>query len=287
MVKYPHGHKVITGYPLTPFTALKNTNTFIIGSDLMYFDTHAHYDDEAFDSDRHELLSSLSSQGVSLVVNPGCNMASSHMTVELSEKYEHVYAAVGVHPHDADEMDDSSIDILRSLAAAKKVVAIGEIGLDYHYDLSPREVQRVRFYQQMCLARELGLPAIIHEREACEDCLNIVTEFPDVLGVYHCYSGSWETAKTILKQGWYISFTGAVTFKNARKAIEVVENMPLDRLMIETDSPYLAPVPVRGKRNSSLNLPYIAEKIGQIRGITTEEVAALTMENGKRFFRIP
>ena len=252
----------------------------------MYFDTHAHYDDEAFDIDRHELISSLPENGVSLVLNPGCNLNSSKNVVAISEKYDFVYAAVGVHPHDADEMDDSSIETLRSLASAKKVMAIGEIGLDYHYDFSPREIQRQRFYEQMCLARELSLPVIIHEREACEDCLNIVTQFSDLRGVYHCYSGSWETAKIILKQGWYISFTGAITFKNARKSHEVITNMPLDRLMIETDSPYLAPVPMRGKRNSSLNLPYIAEKIGELRGMTTEEVAALTMENGKRFFGI-
>ena len=252
----------------------------------MYFDTHAHYDDEAFDLDRHELISSLPQQGVSLVLNPGCNMASSKNVVDLAEKYPHVYAAVGVHPHDADEMDESSIDALRSLASSKKVMAIGEIGLDYHYDFSPRDIQRKWFYEQMCLAKELGLPVIIHEREACEDCLNIVTQFPDVLGVYHCYSGSWETAKTILKQGWYISFTGAITFKNARKSHEVIANMPLDRIMIETDSPYLAPVPMRGKRNSSVNLPYIAAKIGELRSMPAEEVAALTMENGKRFFGI-
>lgn len=253
----------------------------------MYFDTHAHYDDEQFDIDRESLLPEIHADGVDLILNPGCSMQSSRDVVRLSEAFPFVYAAVGVHPHDADEMDADSIPELAELAKNSKVMAIGEIGLDYHYDLSPREIQKKRFFEQMELARALGLPVIIHEREACQDCLEIVTQFPDVPGVFHCYSGSWETAKTILSQGWYLSFTGAVTFKNARKALEVIENMPLDRLMIETDSPYLAPVPNRGKRNCSLNLPFIAAKIGELRGMTTEEVAALTMENGKRFFRIP
>jgi len=252
----------------------------------LYFDTHAHYDDEQFDEDRDLLLSSLPENGIELVVIPGSNIKSSIAAVDIANKYPFIYAAVGIHPHDADEMDDNTIPFLRQLAENQKVAAIGEIGLDYHYDFSPRDIQRERFYQQMQLARDLKLPAIIHEREACEDCLNIVTQFPDVKGVYHCYSGSWETAKTILKQGWYISFTGAITFKNARRSHEVIENMPLDRIMIETDSPYLAPVPNRGKRNSSLNLPFIAKTIADLRGLSTEEVCKITLENGKRFFGI-
>lgn len=158
--------------------------------------------------------------------------------------------------------------------------------MDYHYDLFPREVQKQRFRQQLELARDLELPVIIHEREACEDCLSIIQDFPDLTGVYHCYSGSWETAKIILAQGWYLSFTGVVTFKNARRALEVIGKMPRERIMIETDSPYLAPVPNRGKRNSSLNLPHIAETVGNVLGLTGEAVAALTMKNGRRFFRI-
>ncbi|MBR7082233.1 MAG: TatD family hydrolase [Oscillospiraceae bacterium] len=252
----------------------------------MYFDTHAHYDDEAFDLDRDAVLSSLPENGVGLALNPASNMASSRLCVELSEKYPFLYAAVGVHPHDAKEMTDGSLDELRALASNEKVVAIGEIGLDYHYDFSPRDVQRARFREQLELARELCLPAIIHEREACEDCLKIVSDFPDVRGVFHCFSGSWETAEIILKQGWYLSFTGVITFKNARRSHEVIENMPLDRLMIETDSPYLAPVPHRGERNTSLNLPHIAEKIAELRGLTVDEVAALTLENGRWFFGI-
>ncbi|MBE6948636.1 MAG: TatD family deoxyribonuclease [Ruminococcaceae bacterium] len=252
----------------------------------MYFDTHAHYDDEQFDLDRDEVLASMPESGVSLIVCPASNLKSCRMVLDMAGKYPYVYAAVGVHPHDAKEMDDSSIDLIRDMAKNKKVVAIGEIGLDYHYNLSPRDIQKKRFYQQLELARELDLPVIIHEREACQDCMEIITQFKDLKGVVHCYSGSWETAVQILNMGWYISFTGAVTFKNAKKAPEVVSKMPLDRLMLETDSPYMAPVPLRGRRNDSRNLPYIAETIARLRGMTPREVAAITMENGKKFFGI-
>lgn len=252
----------------------------------MYFDTHAHYDDEQFDADRHELLSSLYKNGIGLVVDPCCDLQSSKKVIELSSEYPFLYAAVGFHPHESGDMDDDSFLELKSLACSSKVVAIGEIGLDYHYDFHPRKTQQECFIRQMELARELNLPVIIHEREACADCLEIVKQFPDVPGVYHCYSGSWETAKTILDQGWYLSFTGAITFKNAKKALEVIEKMPKDRIMIETDSPYLAPVPVRGHRNCSLNLPYIASVIGSIRGMSAKDVENLTWNNGIRFFRI-
>lgn len=252
----------------------------------MYFDTHAHYDDEKFDLDRDQLLASMPENGVELIVNPATNLASSGKVIEIANKFQFVYAAVGVHPHDAEEMDDNSIDIIRNMAENQKVVAIGEIGLDYYYDISPRDIQKKRFYQQLELARELKLPAIVHIRESTQDCMDIITQFNDIKGVVHCYSGSWETAVQILNLGWYISFTGAVTFKNARKAPEVLAKMPVDRLMIETDSPYLAPVPIRGRRNDSLNLPYIAAAIADIRGTTKEEIAAITLENGKRFFGI-
>lgn len=252
----------------------------------MYFDTHAHYDDERFDIDRFDLIASMPSSGVELILNPGCDVTTSEAAVSFSEKYPFMYAAVGFHPHEAQHMDDNALLRIEELAAAPKVKAIGEIGLDYHYDFSPRDVQKACFRAQMDLARKLGLPVIIHEREACADTLEIIKDYPDVPGVFHCYSGSWETAKTILAQGWYLSFTGVITFKNARKALEVIENMPLDRIMIETDSPYLAPVPNRGKRNSSLNLPFIAETIAKLRGMTVEEVAKLTTENGKHFFGI-
>lgn len=252
----------------------------------MYFDTHAHYDDEQFDTDRDELLRAVHDSGVDLIVDPASNLASSRKVLEIAAAHDFVYCAVGVHPHDAKEMDGDSIALIRDMASNPKVVAIGEIGLDYHYDLSPRDVQRDRFYDQLCLARELNLPVIVHEREAVQDNLDIIRNFKDVLGVVHCFSGSWETAKIILDQGWYISFTGAVTFKNAKKAPEVAAKMPIDRLMIETDSPYMAPVPMRGQRNDSRNLPYIAQRIADLRGMTSEDVAAITMENGKHFFRI-
>lgn len=252
----------------------------------MYFDTHAHYDDDAFDGDRHALLASMAEGGVELIVNAGASMSSTRRGQMLSAIYPFVYFSAGVHPHDAQVMTDSDFDELRQIARDPKCVAIGEIGLDYHYDFSPRDIQRKRFYEQMCLARELDKPVIIHEREACADVLDTVTQFKDLRGVYHCFSGSWETAKVILDQGWYLSFTGVITFKNARKALEVIEKMPADRLMIETDSPYLSPVPKRGKRNSSLNLQYTAAKAAEVRGITPEELAKLTLENGKRFFGI-
>lgn len=252
----------------------------------MYFDTHAHYDDSDFDTDRDELISSLPDNGVSLVVNAGSSMPSSRTAMAIAEKYPFIYFAAGVHPHDTKAMTDGDFDELEQMSKHEKCVAIGEIGLDYHYDLSPRDIQRRRFYQQMELARRTGKPVIIHEREACADVLDVVTQFKDIRGVYHCFSGSWETAKIILDQGWYLSFTGVITFKNARRALEVIEKMPSDRLMIETDSPYLAPVPVRGTRNNSSNLKYIAAKAAEVRGISAEELARLALENGRRFFEI-
>lgn len=252
----------------------------------MYFDTHAHYDDSDFDVDRDELLSSLQENGVSLVVNAASSMSSSRKAREIANAYPFVYFSVGVHPHDSKDMTDGDFDQLACMSEDPKCVAVGEIGLDYHYDLSPRDVQKMRFYQQMELARELKKPVIIHEREACADVLSTVTQFKDVPGVYHCFSGSWETAKIILDQGWYLSFTGIITFKNARRALEVIEKMPADRLMIETDSPYLSPVPMRGTRNNSANLKYTAQKAAEVRGISHEELAKLTLENGKRFFGI-
>lgn len=252
----------------------------------MFFDTHAHYDDVAFDEDRDELISSLPSSGVSLVVDPGSDMQSSRDSIALADRYGFVYSAVGVHPHEAKNMADSDFDELRTMSLHSKVCAIGEIGLDYHYDFSPRDIQKKRFYDQLCLASELDLPVIIHEREACRDTLDIIAPFKDITGVFHCYSGSWETAKIILDKGWYLSFTGAITFKNARHGPEVVSKMPRDRIMIETDSPYMAPVPVRGTRNSSKNLEFICRRAAELMHVTIEEAASLTMENGKKFFGI-
>jgi len=252
----------------------------------MYFDTHAHYDDGHFDDDRDALLASMPENGVDLIVNPGCELNSSKKAVALADAYPHVYAAVGFHPHDSKLMDKNSISQLRALAEHPKVVAIGEIGLDYHYDNSPRPVQNERFRQQMDLARETGLPVIIHEREATRDCLEIIRDYRDVLGVFHCFSGSVETAKTIIMQGWYLSFTGVISYKSARKSHEVIRWMPQNRLMIETDAPYLAPEPYRGKRNSSLYLHRVAEVVGEQLEMPVKEVARLTMDNGKRFFGI-
>ena len=252
----------------------------------MLFDTHAHYDDRRFSDDRFDLLDSMLESGVSLILNSASSVRSTHFGIELAERYPFIFASAGVHPHDAKSMTDETVFELEKLCEHQKVVAVGEIGLDYHYDFSPRDVQRKRFREQLELARSLRMPVIIHEREALKDTLEIIADFTDLTGVFHCFSGSWETASLILNMGWYLSFTGVITFKNARRALEVLERMPTDRIMIETDCPYLAPEPKRGRRNSSLFLQYIASMVAQIRGISLEETAALTMENGLRFFGI-
>ena len=254
----------------------------------MLFDTHAHMDDHAFDADRAELLAALPQQGLALVMNPGCSLASSHNACTLAKEYDYIYAAVGSHPDVADEVSDAVIDEYRRLIHENpKVKAIGEIGLDYHYEDIPRDVQQAAFRAQMALAAELNLPVIVHERDAHEDGMKIVEEFPTVTGVFHCYSGSLEMAKWLIKRGWYIGFTGVLTFKNARKAIEVAANIPLDRLVLETDCPYMAPEPFRGKRNDPGKLYRMAEKLAELRGMTVEEIHAITVENGKRLYRIP
>ena len=254
----------------------------------MLFDTHAHMDDRSFDEDRQELLTALPGKGISLLMNPGCSYESSCSAIALAEGYDYIYAAVGSHPDVADEVDEALIEKYRALCLQHpKVKAIGEIGLDYHYEDIPRQIQKRAFRLQMELARELQLPVIVHEREAHEDGLKIVDEFPTVKGVFHCYSGSLEMAKELIKRGWYIGFTGVLTFKNARKAIEVAANIPLDRIVIETDCPYMAPVPFRGKRNDPGLVCYMAEKLAELRGLTPEEAARITLENGKRRYRIP
>ena len=253
----------------------------------MLFDTHAHMDDASFDSDRHELLAALPGQGISLLMNPGCSYESSLNAIRLSEQYDYIYAAVGSHPDVADEVDDALIARYRELCKQhKKVLAIGEIGLDYHYEDIPRDIQKKAFRLQMELARELDLPVIVHEREAHEDGMKIVDEFPTVKGVFHCYSGSAEMAKELVKRGWYIGFTGVLTFKNARKAIEVAASIPRDRIVIETDCPYMAPVPFRGKRNDPGKVVHMAAKLGELWGVSTEEAARITLENGKRLYRM-
>ena len=253
----------------------------------MLFDTHAHMDDHAFDEDRAELLENLPNQGIALLMNPGCSLASSYNTAKLSQEYDYIYAAVGSHPDVADEVNEDVLEEYRKLCKLNpKIKAIGEIGLDYHYEDIPREIQLRAFRMQMELARELNLPVIVHEREAHEDGMKVVEEFPDVTGVFHCYSGSAEMAKELVKKGWYIGFTGVLTFKNARKAIEVAASIPLDRIVLETDCPYMSPEPFRGKRNDPGKLYRMAEKFAEIRGLTVEEIHNITTENGKRLYRL-
>ena len=253
----------------------------------MLFDTHAHMDDASFAEDRHELLAALPEQGISLLMNPGCSYESSLNAIRLSQQYDYIYAAVGSHPDVADEVDEALIAQYRELCKQNpKVKAIGEIGLDYHYEDIPRDIQKKAFRMQMALAAELDLPVIVHEREAHEDGMRIVDEFPTVKGVFHCYSGSAEMAKELVKRGWYIGFTGVLTFKNARKSIEVASSIPRDRIVIETDCPYMAPVPFRGKRNDPGKVVHMAAKLGEIWGVSTEEAAEVTQENGKRLYRM-
>ena len=253
----------------------------------MLFDTHAHLDDRAFDEDREALLASLPEQGLALVMNPGCSLESSRNTVKLASAYDYIYAAVGSHPDVADEVNEEVLEEYRQLCRNNpKVKAIGEIGLDYYYEDIPREVQLKAFRMQMELARELDLPVIVHERDAHEDGMKVVREFPDVKGVFHCYSGSAEMARQLVNEGWYIGFTGVLTFKNARKAVEVAASIPLDRIVLETDCPYMAPVPFRGKRNDPGKLVHMAEKLAEIRGVSVEEIHRITTENGKRLYRI-
>ena len=253
----------------------------------MLFDTHAHLDDHAFDADREALLADLPKQDIVLLMNPGCSLDSSRNVDKLTKQYGYIYGAVGSHPDVADEVNEDVLEEYRMLCKQNsKIKAIGEIGLDYHYEDIPREVQLKAFRALMGLAQELGLPVIVHERDAHEDGMKVVDEFPDVKGVFHCYSGSAEMAKELIKRGWYIGFTGVLTFKNARKAIEVASAIPLDRIVIETDCPYMSPEPFRGKRNDPGKIYRMAEKLAEIRGVTLEEIQRITVENGKKLYRI-
>ena len=254
----------------------------------MLFDTHAHYDDEAFDADRDAVLTALPGQGVGLVLNPGCDVESSRKAVQYAAAYPHVYAAVGIHPENCGGYTARDLAVLEKLAQQPGVAAIGEIGLDYYWaENPPRELQQQVLRDQLALARELALPVIIHDREAHADTLAIIREFPGITGVFHCFSGSPEMAQELLKLGWYLGFDGPVTYKNARRAPEVAAVTPLDRMLIETDSPYMTPVPYRGKRNDSGYVHLVAEKLAEWKGVTPEEMARITTENGKRLFRIP
>lgn len=255
----------------------------------MLFDTHAHLDDPMFDADREDIIKKCKDEGVAYIVNIGSNIATSIKSINLSKKYDFIYAAVGVHPHDSSGMDENSCTVLGELAKKNdKVRAIGEIGLDYHYDYSPRDIQKKRFIEQIDMAKQLGLPVIIHNREAHEDTLRILRQsgVKEVGGVFHSYSGSVEMMREVLNLNMYISISGPVTYKNARKTVEVAREVPLDRLLIETDSPYLTPVPHRGERNYPGYVRHVAEKIAAIRGITFDDIAMATLENGKRLFGI-
>ena len=254
----------------------------------MLFDTHAHYDDEAFDADRDTLLSAMPQRGVGCIVNPGCTLDSSRKAMATAAQYDHVYAAVGIHPEECGDFTSAQIDELRQLCREPKVVAIGEIGLDYHWPENPsHEIQQTALRSQLRLAQELHLPVIIHDRDAHADTLAIVREFPGLRGVFHCYSGSAEMAREIIQMGWYLGFDGPVTYKNAKKALAVAAECPADRILIETDSPYLPPVPHRGERNDSTLVSFVCDKLAEMRGITREEMECLTWENACRFFQIP
>ena len=254
----------------------------------MLFDTHAHYDDEAFDTDRDAVLTALPQRGVGLVLNPGCDVESSRKAVQYAAAYPHVYAAVGIHPENCGGYTAGDLAALRQLAQQPKTAAIGEIGLDYYWaENPPRDLQQQVLRDQLALAGELALPVIIHDREAHADTLSIIREFPGVTGVFHCFSGSPEMARELLQMGWYLGFDGPVTYKNARRAPEVAAVTPPERMLIETDSPYMTPVPYRGKRNDSGYVHLVAEKLAEWKGVTPEEIARITTENGKRLFRIP
>ena len=253
----------------------------------MLFDTHAHLDHRNFDGDREEIFAGLAVAGVSRILNVGCDLTSSLRSVALAEKYPYVWAAVGSHPDDADAFGAAQLAMYRQLAGNPKVRAIGEIGLDYHYPDGPGKLAQMRcFTAQLELARDLKKPVILHVREAMGDALDILAQFPEVRGVFHCYSGSAEQAVQLTKKGWYIGFTGVVTFHNARKAVETAAAIPMDRMLLETDCPYMAPEPERGKRCDSRMVGRTAAKLAEIRGVTVEELAQITAENGCRLFGI-
>lgn len=254
----------------------------------MLFDTHAHYDDEAFEEDRDELLSGLRAAGIGTVVNVGSNIASTKTTLALAERYPFIYASVGVHPGDSAELDEESVRWLEEMCTRPKVVAVGEIGLDYHWDEPERELQKHWFRQQIRLARRTGLSIIVHSRDAAKDTLDIIKEenAAETGGVIHCFSYGVEIAREYLDMGFYLGVGGVLTFKNAKKLKEVVAYMPMDRLLLETDCPYMAPVPHRGERNSSLYLPLVARAVSEVKGIPEAEVIAVTEANARRMYRL-
>lgn len=254
---------------------------------MMIFDAHAHYNDEAFDGDRDEVIDELKKDGIVGVLNCGDSLEGSIQSVGLADKYDFFYAAVGVHPEYADTVNEELINKIKELAKNPKVKAIGEIGLDYYYkENPPKEIQKEAFIKQMELARELKKPVIIHDREAHGDTLEIIKQFPDVKGEIHCFSGSVEFAKECLKLGYYLGFTGVVTFKNAKKVVEVVKEVPMDRMLVETDCPYMAPEPNRGKRNRSEYIEDIIKKIADIKSILPINVSEKTIQNVKDLLKL-
>lgn len=253
----------------------------------MLFDTHTHVNDPAYDEDREQLLASLPEKGIGLMLNAGCCLSSSRDCAALAGAYDYIYASAGSHPDSADEVCDEVLEEYIKLCKLNpKIKAIGEIGLDYHYETIPREIQQKAFIAQMEMAQQLDMPVIVHERDAHNDGMNIIRQFPKVKGVFHCYSGSAEMARQLTNLGWYVGFTGVLTFKNARKAIESAQIVPLDRIVIETDCPFMSPEPFRGRRNDPSRVALVAEKLAQIRGLSVEEIQRITMENGKRLYRI-
>lgn len=254
----------------------------------MIFDTHAHYDDEDFNEDRDELLKQMEPAGIGRIVNIGASMKTSAITVDLTRQYDFVYGAVGVHPNEVGAMKDSDLEQLKEWASLEKIVAIGEIGLDYHYDEPAKEVQFQWFEAQLALAGQVALPVVIHSRDAAKDTVDMMKSLHagDIGGVIHCYSYTRELAREFLNMDFYFGIGGVLTFPNAKKLREAVEYIPMEKIVLETDSPYLSPVPNRGKRNSSLNLPYVAEVLAQVKGMTREEVEAVTFENAERLYRM-
>lgn len=252
----------------------------------MFIDSHAHYNDHAFSEDREALLKALPAEGIDAVINIGDSLAASRTVLEMAHRYPYLYAAVGVHPENAREITDDSLVLLEEMLRDEKAVALGEIGLDFHYDDVPRPIQCEAFRRQLRLAKRLGKPVVIHDREAHGECLSILKEEGITSGVMHCFSGSVEFMREVIRQGLYIALGGVVTYKNARHAVEVAENVPLERLLLETDCPYLAPVPHRGKRNASPYIRYTAERIAALRGISLDILAAQTAENTKQLFGI-
>lgn len=252
------------------------------------FDTHAHYDDEAFDEDRDALLAELPENGIARVVNVGASLASCGRTIELMNRYDYIYGAIGVHPSETAELNDEAFEWLRQQCQPEKCVAVGEIGLDYYWDEPDRELQKEWFRRQLKLARELAKPVIIHSRDAAKDTVDLMTEVhaEEIGGVIHCYSYTKETAEVFLKMGFYFGIGGVLTFKNAKKLKEAVAYIPLDRIVLETDCPYLAPEPNRGKRNSSLNIPYVVKALAEIKGVEEETVRKAAWENAHKLYRL-